>query len=594
MKKAFIFGIANSGKTTLFNGLTGRSERTGNWYGVTTEEKSGSFYLKNGEKVAVYDLPGSYFDGYTLEGKVASNVLKNKVKGGAAIVLCEAVSLEKGLKLLKTVGAYTDKIALVINFYGELLRRGGKMNFERLKSEIGCEVIACEVNEKVGVDAVKGLIYRLFKTIDGANAEKTGAENKSKILRLADINEREIAQKTLVLPKAKLSAFDNFLLNKRKFSLIAFSLLFFATAYLSFGEYGIGKALSKIIDVAIKAAISNPAAALLERWGASPFISAFVCDGVIGSVCALITFLPPLLVLQLFICFAEESGILARAAFLFDEFFSFAGLSGRAIFTFLTGYGCTAAAALCAEGLENEKSKKRAILALPFIPCSAKTPVFLYVLSAVGGKFLFLIISFFYVAGLFFAAVFAFINKKIKKEKNSELIVEFPPYRFPKTKTALKSLQKFTKSFIIKIGLTVFTVTMCFWLVGSITPQFAFTKNVNESLLCLIGKKLDFIFAPIGVKDWRFSLAAFAGIFAKEGVASVLIACGGASGNAAWLISYLVFFALYSPCLAALSAIRKSAGIKYSLHAFFCQNVLAVAFCYATYYIITFFAAIFA
>ena len=181
MKKAFIFGVANSGKTTLFNGLTGRSERTGNWYGVTTEEKSGSFYLKNGEKVAVYDLPGSYFDGYTLEGKVASNVLKNKVKGGAAIVLCEAVSLEKGLKLLKTVGAYTDKIALVINFYGELLRRGGKMNFERLKSEIGCEVIACEVNEKVGVDAVKRLIDRLFKTIDGANSEKAGAENKSKI-----------------------------------------------------------------------------------------------------------------------------------------------------------------------------------------------------------------------------------------------------------------------------------------------------------------------------------------------------------------------------------------------------------------------------
>lgn len=595
MKQAFIFGVANSGKTTLFNGLTGKNERTGNWFGVTTEAKAGFYKSDSGEKIIVYDLPGSYLDEYTLEGKVASNVLNKQINESAAVVLCEAINLEKGLKLLKSVKKHTNNAALVINFYGELLRYGGKIDLKRLKAEVECDVIIAEANEKSGVNAVKKLLNKIFAQIDFEKNknDKKNIDGKSPLFcKTYEINETEITKKTLVIPKIKLSRADKIILNKPLLSLTAFAFIFFAAVYLSFGEYGVGKLFSKVFDFAISAVIETPTRRLLKLCGASPFITAFVCDGAIGSVCALITFLPPLIVLQAFICLAEESGILARAAFVFDDVFSFAGLSGRAVFTFLTGYGCTAAAAICADGLENSKLKRRATLALPFIPCSAKTPVFLYILSLIGGRFAFFAIAVLYVLGLFAAFLFAFFNKKLKKEKKQELIVEFPPYRLPKTKTTLKSLQKFTKSFIIKIGLTVFTVTMCFWLAGAITSDFAFTQNINDSVLCLMGKKFAFVFAPIGVKDWRLSLAAVAGIFAKEGVASVLIACGGANVTDAQFISYLVFFALYSPCLAALAAIKKSVGLKYALHAFFCQNFIALIACYVTYYIIIAFCSL--
>lgn len=592
MNDVFIFGVANSGKTTLFNGLTGKNERTGNWFGVTTEIKCGFLKSKSGEKIAVYDLPGSYLDNYTMEGKIAANVLKNEIAGGAAIVLCEAASLEKGLKLLKSVSAYTDKIALVINFYGELLRGGGKINIKLLNDFLGCEILVAEVNEKKGVSAVNGLIARLLNKCGSKNEQKNEQKNDEQILKkhidLTKIDQEEIAKKTLVLPSGRLNRLDEFLLNKTFFSGVFFFILFFACVYLSFGEYGIGKALSRLTDDSIKFVLLNPVRAALEKVNASPFITAFVCDGAICSVCSLVSFLPPLIVLQFFIVLAEESGVLARLAFLFDEVFAFAGLSGRAIFTFLTGYGCTAAAVCCAEGLENKNALNRAVVSLPFIPCSAKIPVYLYILSVIGGKYAFVVILLFYFLGFAAAVLFAFLNKKIKKEKSCELIVEFPPYRLPKPKTTLKSLQKFTKSFIIKIGLTVFTVTMFFWLAGAITPRGAFTNDVSASILCFVGKKLSFIFAPIGITDWRFSLAAVAGLFAKESVASVLIACGGfgAKASVAKIISCLVFFTVYSPCVTALAAIKKTAGIKYALHSFFCQNVVAIALCYATYYIL--------
>ena len=592
MNNVFIFGVANSGKTTLFNGLTGKNERTGNWFGVTTDVKCGFLKSKSGENTAVYDLPGSYLDNYTMEGKIAADVLKNKIAGGAAIVLCEAASLEKGLRLLKSVSAHTNKIALVINFYGELLRRGGKINFKFLNGVLGCETLVAEVNEKSGVSAVNGLIDRLFNKNGNKTERENGQARNEKNLKehidLTKIDEQKIAKKSLVLPSGKLNGFDNFLLNNPFFSGVLFFIAFFVCVYLSFGEYGIGKALSRAADCALGFAFMNPARAVLKAVNASPFITAFVCDGAIGSVCALFSFLPPLIVLQFFIVFAEESGILARLAFLFDDVFAFAGLSGRAVFTFLTGYGCTAAAVFCAEGLENKNALKRAVLSLPFVPCSAKIPVYLYILSAIGGKYAFIVILLFYLFGFALAVFFAFLNKKIKKEKTCELIVEFPPYRVPKPKTTLKSLQKFAKSFIIKIGLTVFVVTMCFWLAGAITPRGSFTRDVSDSLLCLVGKKISFVFAPIGITDWRFALAAIAGLFAKESVASVLIACGGLGANAgvAKIISYLVFFTVYSPCVTALASIKKTAGIKYALHSFFCQTAIATALCYATYYIL--------
>lgn len=582
----YICGAANSGKTTLFNGLTGASERTGNWYGVTTDVKAGVFRLKNA-LVQIYDLPGSYFDDYTLEGKKALNQIKNA--HGAIIVLCEAANLQQGLKLYKKAREYSaGKTALVINMYSELKKRGGNINLVELKKTIGSGgVIIAEVNEKAGILAVKRLIDELLfvnksdKKDKSDRIDKVGKTTEKVLL----FDENELLNRVLKPAKSELYGIDKRIFASPILSSIILIAAFFVGAYIAFGEFGLGKALCFLIEKTIYYTVEYPARHLLITFGASEFLTAFFCDGVIKSVCSLITFLPPLLILQIFIFYAEQSGILARIAFLFDELFSCVGLSGRVIFTFLTGYGCTAAAAFCAEGLENERTKNRAILSLPFIPCSAKTPVFLFLLSISGGENAFWLFCAFYVFGLMFSIIFAWVNKKIKKEKPLDLIIEFPPLRIPKLKTLAKALQKFTKSFIIKIGTVVFTVTMSFWLLGAITPEFKLAENLNESILSFLGKSISLIFIPIGITDWQFSLAAFSGLFAKESAVSILIACGVGNLSSLSAFSYLIFYALYSPCFAALSAIKKVSGLKYAVHVFIFQNLIALFSAYSIYFI---------
>ena len=555
--------IANSGKTTLFNGLTGKNERVGNWYGVTTAVASGYFFNKNGEKIIVRDLPGSYFDGWTLEGEAAAREVE---KGGAAVIIAEAAELEKALVLYKRVRAFTSKTALVINMLGELKKRGGSLNLPLLKQELGCEVVVAEVIEKNGVNSVKQLIEALF--------------NKNCAAKEADFLPEALADKVLKAPQARLNKIDEFLFCKKNF-LLAFILFCAAALYLAFGNYGIGKPLSDLLAYSLENFVSAPLDNFLKCRGVSEFLRRFICEGIIGSAGALLTFLPPLAVLQFFVCFATESGALARVAFYCDGVFGKAGLGGRAVFTFLTGLGCTAAGALAAEGLESKAEKRRAIMSLSFIPCSAKTPVFLYLLSFAGVKAGFLALTAAFVMGVALALAFAFLNKKLKKESRKPLIVEFPPYRLPKLKTVCKSLQNFLKSVIIKIGSTVFLVTAFTWILSAITPDFRLASSQENSLLALIGKKIAFAFYPAGIRDWRFSLAAVCGLFAKESVVSVLAACGDLTATPWQIICFTVFCALYSHCFTALSAIKKCAGIKYALHAFFFNTALAFAVCYA-------------
>lgn len=570
--EVLLCGAPNSGKTTLFNGLTGECERVGNWYGVTTDKKKSS-YMQGEKKVTVCDLPGSYFDDYTGEGRIGADYIRKNGKRCITLVLCEAACLEKGLALYKKAAAVSLKAALVINMYVELKKAGGSINLSLLKQKLGDNVIIAELNSKRGIFAVKKLIERLCcdNSTERAKTQALSSDFYTKI------NEKALTEKVLFLPKAKLCSFDRFALNSPLLFTFAFLSLFLVCAYIAFGEYGVGKLCSRLIEKTITSVIRKPIKQLLFNIYASEFIISFVCDGVVGSACALLEFLPPIVIMQIFVLMAEQSGVLARAAFLYDDFFSYCGLSGRAVFTILTGYGCTAAAVFCAEGLQSKRLKTTAIMTLPFIPCSAKAPIFLYILSAVSGKYAFLFVAGIYITGMLLAACFGYVNKRIKHLQKNELIIEFPPLRALDKNSLFKSLQKFIKTFIIRVGSTVFTVSLCFWLAGSVTVDFKLTTNIEQSVLCFIGKKISFLFTPIGVSDWRFSLALLAGLFAKEGVVSVLISCGGAMPAFASAASLLIFCALYSPCFAALAAIKKSAGLKYALHAFFCQNLLAYA-----------------
>lgn len=560
----YICGIANSGKTTLYNTLTGKSERVGNWYGVTVNAVS--CVIKKGKhRLKINDLPGSYLDSYTLEARVALNKID---KNGVVVVVCEAANLQKGLNFLKNIALLNNKIIFVINFYSEFEKSGGCINFSLLKSLTGAEIVCAECNDKKDVkkvlSAVNRLIDRDFVCIKEFNTQQT--------MRLTYKNTQ----------KTNLGVLDEFLLQPCV-SLIAFVLFSFFAIYLAFGKYGVGDLFARLTEIMFESVVNQPISRFLVKYGASDFLKGFICEGILGGVSSVLVFLPRLAVLSVFSAIIEESGVLARMAFSLNGFLSFFGLSGRALFALFSGYGCTAVAVLAANGLENKRVKRHTVLCLPFISCSAKVPVYLYIASLIGAKYGFVFVILIYVLGIFAALGFSLMLKVAQNVKSSSLIIEFPPLRVPHYKSLLKTLQNFIKSFIIKIGCVITTVTAFLWLLKSVSLQMQYVSgaNVTDSLLVRIANAFSFIFAPIGYKDWQLTAAAVAGLFAKESIVAAIMLLGTGEVTSAQLIGFSVFCWLYPPCLTTLATILKQEGIGSLLHIMCFQTILALFCCYS-------------
>lgn len=555
-----ISGVANSGKTTLFNGLTGKYERVGNWYGVTTECVTAETKI-GGKKVKITDLPGAYFEGnYTLESKTAIDALKH---GNVIIVVCEAANLKGGLEFLKNAAKYGKNIALVINMYEELKKRGGAIDVGVLQTALGIPVLIAECNTKEGVKVVKKLIEKmlLYKQSDLNNFE---------IYRLFDV----------VFKKPERTSLNklDYILLKPAFSLPLFFLSVVVVMYLAFGKFSVGSLFSLIFEKITECAVNRPIAWFLRIINASEFIKGFVLEAVIGGFSSVVTFLPRLAILSLYTYYLEQSGVLARLAFSLNFILSKFGLSGRAIFTLLTGYGCTAVAVVSSGGLENESIKKRTVLALPFLSCSAKVPVYLYILGLISLKFGFLVLVLIYAGGLIAAFLFLLVFSAVSGGKKQGLIIELPPYRRGQIKSVLKALHNFCKNFIIRIGTIIITVTAFLWILKSVSVSFEYLPDgfEQESILVFLAKKIAFLFYPSRLDDWKLVSALIAGLFAKESIISVLGVFGFYGIELKQAISFLIFCALYPPCLTTLASVLKREGIGSLLHIFFFHNFLAL------------------
>lgn len=564
-RTVYLCGIPNAGKTTLFNGLTGKSERVGNWYGVTTKASFGYCCAeKNGlEKLKVVDLPGSYFDEYTLEQGVVGKTLN----GGIVLVVCPAADLKNGLFFLQKVRATGDSVLLVINFYEEFKKRGGKIDFAALRSLVGVPIVVAECNRRDGVSAVKKAIYSALR-------------QKNICKKQFDC---DYAAEKVVLVKAEQQLYKaDRLLLKPLFAAIVIAVSAVIALYLAFGKYGIGSLLAYLTELALKFVITKPIGLLLNLLNATDFIKGLILEGIIGGAISVLAFLPRLAILTLYTCIIEESGVLARLAFACHGLLGRIGLSGRAVFAILTGFGCTAAAVMASGGLENEKIRKRAVLSLAFVPCSAKVPAIAWLSVFLGLKGGFFAVLCLWVSGIALSFLFAYLVA-LKDNKKQNLIVEFPPYRIPSPKTVLKVLQNFIKGFIIRIGSIIALVTAFLWILKTVTPDMRVAENINESALVAIAEKLQFVFYPAGVKNWRFAVAAFAGIFAKENVLSVFSLIGTGNATAKELFAFSLFFALYTPCLSTLAAILGQEGLKSMLHVTCCHTALALIAFYSVF-----------
>lgn len=554
--KLLLIGNPNAGKSTLYNALTGGHARVGNWHGVTVSALEGEAML-SGNRVRIADLPGVYSaDGLSMEERAACAYLEACPEGVVCLVT-ECAALPRSLALLSAL-AKGRRAILVLTKKRQFVRQGGKLEEHELERCLGIPVVSAE-----GVPP-RELCERVGEALLRAGRPRGASEEG-----------RSLPKEVYTRAPMRLTKFDRFLLHPAA-ACAVFALLLAAAFFLTFSPVGPGGLLKGLIEALI-AQIKEA----FQTHIPSPVLCSFVGEGLVGSVGGVLCFLPQIGMLFFFLSLLEESGLLSRLAFFTDGTLSRVGLSGRAVFSLLMGFGCTAAAILSTRGLDDKRMQRRVILCLPYLSCSAKLPVYLTLASSFfRDQFLAALLLYVLGAGLSFA-VLLFMGG----EKGAPFVLEFAPLRLPEAKTVAKALCFQLKQFIIKLGTVILAFFIASWLLSSFDFAFRFVP-VEESMLAHLCGGLKWLFAPVGMEDWRIAYAALSGLVAKENVAASLelffpvFPYGARSAFA-----LAVFVLASSPCVSAVAAAAREVGIKLALLYAVAETAGALLLCYLVYFL---------
>lgn len=562
-----ITGNPNSGKTTLFNALTNKNARVGNWHGVTVSVLKG-FFKCGKVRHEVFDLPGlTSFKPFTMEEKVSVDFLKEG-EYDLIVNVIEAVRFDASIELTKMLLTLNKPIICIVNMTEDLIKFGGNLDFGKLKN-FNITFYRCNLTKKSDVKSLKELISDAKITAFAAMTENCDFD---KILSC------------FTPPKKVFTKADGILTNKL-FCCFSFTLIILFSFYLSFGKYGVGRIIGEGLSSAFSL-LGDKTATLLQNLGATEFTVRLVSEGIIAGFGALVGFLPPIIILNFVLCYLEQSGVIARISFVFDGFLSKFGLNGRTLFALIMGFGCTTVAVSMTNGLENKRLKDRLILGLPFISCSAKIPVYLYICSKLLKGVTVFALAFIYVFGIVFALLYCYLDSKSSKAQSIPLILELPVIRLNCLKNTFKPLINSVKNFIIKISTIVMVVSVGVWLLGAISPEFKYlpANEMDKSILAYLGRFVCILFRPIGIDDYKIGSAVVAGLFAKEAVLSTLASLSVSLDISVQSgFALLTFIAFYPPCITALDGIRKEAGFFKMLYSFVFQLCFGLFIAYTAY-----------
>lgn len=581
-QEILLVGNPNTGKTTLFNSITKSDEKTGNWHGVTVEEKSKDFSFCD-KKYSLVDLPGIYsLDGFSMEEEVAIEYLK-KHKDKKVINICDINNLERNLYLTLCLLEEGFDVVLAIN--STLNKNIRKLSCEKLSKLLGIDVVL--VNAKNG-EGKKELLQKASQKREAKHCRKRSGsvediageryEEIENILKNCSEKTKEIYGKSR-LDKVLLSRF---------FSPIIFLAIMGAIFYLTF--FLIGKPLSNLLNNLLLVASKPIKNLFINAFGKNFWATYLFDEAIIGGIGTVLSFLPQVVLLFFFLSLLEESGYISRVAFIFDDLLGKVGLSGKSIYSLLLGFGCTGTAILTTKNLENKTSRIKTALVTPFLSCSARLPIFLAIASVFFGECSIFVVISLYVFGIIIALLSSLIlNKTLLKSKESSFILEFPPYRMISLKTSLKVLFKNTKSFIFRIGGLLVALNVIVWVLSNFSVTFSFVKFEGESILETFARLIAPIFSPLGFSSWGLIVALLVGIVAKEGVVStiMLFASGGLANafmsptseiffaSQSGVVSYLVFCLLYVPCISTIAIMHKELGGKWTTFGVAMQLVIA-------------------
>ena len=564
-----LFGNPNVGKTTVFNLLTGSNQYVGNWPGVTIEKKEG--YLN--KDIKIVDLPGIYaMDTFSNEEKVSKSFLENE-DVDVILNIVDASNLSRNLYLTTQLMKYNKPIILLLNMLDLADSKDIKIDYDKLADELGIQIVPIIAKKKSGTENIEQVIRNSvnLKTnyIEDFGNESQTYEKIDSILDRCTIDNSK-NKKTIT------DKIDNIVLNPILAYPIFIGILFLL---FRFTFDWVGGPLQDLSTELIENYIIAPVDGLLVH--SSAWFRSLIVDGILGSLGGTLPFFPLIFVLFLGISLFEDSGYMSRAAFLMDKIMSKVGLSGKAFIPMVMGMGCASPAIMATRTLESEKDRKITALIAPLMTCGAKLPIYALFIRIFFKKNAAIVTTSLYLLGIVVAILVALIlNKTVYKTELEPFVLELPEYRVPTLNALLKNAWNKSKGFLYKVVTVMFFMSVLIWAISSFNFG-GFTEDINTSFLAYLGKLMTPIFAPLGFADWRISVALITGLGAKEVVVNTILILFGnnaAIGTVFTFITaytFLVFCALYTPCIATLATMRKEYGNKMMFASLFYQFGLA-------------------
>ena len=580
-------GNPNSGKTTMYNALTGRNERVGNWAGVTVDKKE--YLIKRNytdKEVIAVDLPGAYsMSPFTSEESITSSYVKNE-HPDVIINIVDATNLSRSLFFTTQLLELGIPVVLALNKSDINEKKETLIDKEKLEKELKCKAVnTCSTNGEglkelvetaISVAGSKQEMPYVQGDIDLSNREAVSVADRKRFDYVNEVVKKVETRKVVTAEINKDDRIDEILTNKW-LGIPIFAVVMFLVFQIS--QVWVGAPIADWLTGYLDK-FQEWAGMMLEN--ANPLLSALLVDGIIGGVSAVVGFLPLVMVMYFLIALLEDSGYMARVAVILDPVFKKVGLSGKSVIPFVIGIGCAVPGVMASRTIKNERERRATAMLTPFMPCGAKIPV----ISLFAGAFFEnagWVSALMYFTGIVLIFLCALLINKITgyKARKSFFIIELPEYKLPSLKIAFMSMLDRGKAYIVKAATIILLCNTAVQIMQTFAWNFQIAEAADASILASIARPFAYLLLPItGVLSWQLAAAAITGFIAKENVVGTLAVCfvglenlidteelammEGAGTEVAGIIAitkvaalaYLMFNLYTPPCFAAIGAMN--------------------------------------